>query len=107
MKVIEFIGEGPSPHEVDSFYRGLHERDMSPPIFIERYEGEYASMYRANGYEQLYGVHVPIGSVLSLGMAAMRLPYIFEYEGRECLFGPLIIEERVVKGGFAWWRQKY
>jgi hypothetical protein len=95
------------PYEIDSFYRGLREIDQAPPQFHERNPGEYARMYRSHGFKLVYGVYIPSGEELTLRQAAMRsLPYVYDLSESEPLYGPLIIEERVVLGGFAWWRKE-
>ncbi len=100
MRGITFIGPGPLPSEISELY----VPDAPPPQFRERYEGEYSDVYRANGYEQVFGVWVPQGT-FTLRQLAMRIePYAFI--AKDCLYGPLINEEKVVLGGFAWWRQK-
>lgn len=88
-----------TPEIIDARFNNL---DEPPPSFTE-IDGELLDrMYNDAGCIQIYGVFVPPLRALTLRQAAMRL-YPYCLPEKSVLLGPLIIEHRVVIGGFAWW----
>jgi len=100
MSVIEFIGEGPSPHEISQFF----QLGMPPPQFRERHPDEYGATYRANGFRMV--------AVLALTARDVTDEDVFAQTGstegtreKKTYLGPVISPDGLTIGSIALWEQ--
>jgi len=103
MGQVEFIGEGPSP-------LGIHrefEPGLPPPHIVERYPGEIAAMYRANGLESTMSVLVLDQAVTVqkiVGLMGVRALRLLEQQGAR--LGPYVDITGVLERGVSLWQPK-
>jgi len=91
--------QGPIPSEVATFYKP----EELLPTFEERYPGEFADTYRANGLVNWYGLF-PFGGEITLAQASATIDPEVIRAGKDMIFGPAGIlpgqgSGRLVLGG--------